>query len=84
MPYATLWVPSNGTSPDVTETTGLEVVKPINSWTAGVTIPTNNSTEVDPLVQYPLGKNGALDKPGKDNNYRGLDGIQRRAVFHQG
>jgi len=29
---------------------------------------------VDPLIQYPLNKNGGLDKPGKDNDhpYRGV------------
>jgi hypothetical protein len=81
---ATTFGSSNGTNPDVTETTGLEVVKPINSWTAGVTIPTNNSTEVDPLVQYPLGKNGALDKPGKDNNYRGLTEFNGALYFTKG
>jgi hypothetical protein len=63
---------SNGTEPDVTETTGLEVVKPINAAFASVPVPSGNSAEVDPLIQYPLGKNGALDKAGKDNNYRGL------------
>lgn len=75
---------SNGTSPDVTETTGLEVVKPINSWTAGVTIPANNSAEVDPLIQYPLGKNGGLDKPGKDNNYRGVTEFNGALYFTKG
>ena len=75
---------SNGTSPDVTETTGLEVVKPINSWTAGVTIPADNSAEVDPLIQYPLGKNGGLDKPGKDNNYRGVTEFNGALYFTKG
>ena len=75
---------ANGTSPDVTETTGLEVVKPINSWTAGVTIPANNSAEVDPLLQYALGKNGGLDKPGKDNNYRGVTEFNGALYFTKG
>ena len=74
----------NGTSPDVTETTGLEVVKPINSWHAGATIPAGNSAEVDPLIQYPLGKNGALDKAGKDNNYRGLTEFGGALYFTKG
>ena len=81
---ATTFGASNGTNPDVTETTGLEVVQPINSWTAGVTIPTNSSAEVDPLLQYPLGKNGALDKPGKDNNYRGLTEFNGALYFTKG
>ena len=50
---------SNGTNPDVTETTGLEVVQPINARIASVAIPANNSAEVDPLIQYRLGKKGA-------------------------
>ena len=81
---ATAFGAANGTNPDVTETTGLEVVKPINSWTAGVTIPTGNSAEVDPLLQYALGKNGALDKPGKDNNYRGVTEFNGALYFTKG
>jgi hypothetical protein len=81
---ATTFGSSNGTNPDVTETTGLDVVKPINSWTAGIPIPTNNSAEVDPLVQYPLGKNGALDKPGKDDNFRGLTEFNGALYFTKG
>ena len=75
---------ANGTSPDVTETTGLEVVKPINGRNASVTIPANNSAEVDPLIQYPLGKKGALDKPGKDNNYRGVTQFGNALFFTKG
>jgi hypothetical protein len=74
----------NGTSPDVTETTGLEVVKPIDSWTASALIPSGNSAEVDPLIQYPLGKNGAPDKAGKDNNYRGLTEFRGALYFTKG
>src|SRR5579862_3882562 len=74
----------NGTNPDVTETTGLEVVKPINSRSASVTIPAGNSAEVDPLLQFALGKNGALDKPGKDNNYRGLTEFEGALYFTKG
>ena len=81
---ATFGSASNGTTPDVTETTGLEVVKPLDSWTTGVTIPTANSAEVDPLLQYALGKNGALDKPGKDNNYRGLTEFNGALYFTKG
>jgi hypothetical protein len=75
---------SNGTSPDVTETTGLEVVKPIDARTAFAVIPTDDSAEVDPLIQYPLGKKGALDKPGKDNNYRGLTEFGGALYFTKG
>jgi hypothetical protein len=64
--------PSNGTDPDVTETTGLEAVKPINGWSINAPIPADNSAEVDPLLQFDLGKGGKPDKAGKDDNYRGL------------
>ena len=81
---ATFGSSSNGTNPDVTETTGLEVVKPLNRWTVGATIPAGNSAEVDPLIQYPLGKSGALDKPGKDNNYRGVTEFNGALYFTKG
>lgn len=74
----------NGTNPDVTETTGLEVVKPINGATINITIPPGDSAEVDPLIQYPLGKKGALDKPGKDNNYRGVTEFNGALYFTKG
>ena len=73
----------NGTNPDVTETTGLEVVTPINATSSNVP-PSGNSAEVDPLIQYPLGKNGALDKPGKDNNYRGVTEFNGALYFTKG
>jgi hypothetical protein len=76
--------PTNGTNPDVTETTGLEVVKPINSWSASALIPAGSSAEVDPLMQFALGKNGALDKPGKDNNYRGVTEFEGALYFTKG
>jgi hypothetical protein len=76
--------PSNGTNPDVTETTGLEVVKPINGPASSVAIPANNSAEVDPLIQYADGKGGALDKPGKDNNYRGITEYNGALYFTKG
>lgn len=81
---ATSFGASNGTNPDVTETTGLEVVQPINGRRSSVAIPANNSAEVDPLIQYPLGKKGALDKPGKDNNYRGLTEFGGALYFTKG
>jgi hypothetical protein len=76
--------PSNGTNPDVTETSGLEVVNPINAPFAHVAIPAGNSAEVDPLVQYSCGKNGKLDKAGKDNNYRGLTEFGGKLYFTKG
>lgn len=75
---------ANGTNPDVTTTTGVEVVKPIDSRWASVAIPPGNSAEVDPLHQYALGKNGALDKPGKDNNYRGITEYNGALYFTKG
>jgi hypothetical protein len=62
--------PSNGTNPDVTETTGLEVVQPIDALSSRVAIPAGNSAEVDPLLLFTFGTR--TDKPGKDNNYRGV------------
>lgn len=75
---------ANGTNPDVTTTTGVEAVKPIDSRWASVAIPAGNSAQVDPLIQYPLGKNGALDKPGKDNNYRGITEYNGALYFTKG
>ena len=75
---------SNGTNPDVTETTGLEAVKPIDARWARVPVPAGNSAEVDPLLQYALGKNGGLDKPGKDNNYRGVTEFGGALYFTKG
>jgi hypothetical protein len=75
---------SNGTNPDVTETTGLEVVNPINGHTAQVPIPAGNSAEVDPLLQFALGKKGALDKAGKDDNYRGITEYGGTLYFTKG
>jgi hypothetical protein len=79
---ATTFGASNGTNPDVTETTGLEVVRPIDAPWARV--PAGNSAEVDPLLQYALGKNGALDKPGKDDNYRGVTEFNGSLYFTKG
>jgi hypothetical protein len=75
---------SNGTNPDVTETTGLEAIKPIDGGSSSVSIPANGSAEVDPLIQYPLGKKGALDKPGKDDNYRGVTEFSGALYFTKG
>jgi hypothetical protein len=75
---------ANGTNPDVTETTGLEVVKPIDARSSNVTIPAGNSSEVDPLLQFPFGKNGALDKAGKDDNFRGVTEFGGALYFTKG
>jgi hypothetical protein len=79
---ATTFGSGNGTNPDVTETTGLEVVNPINAATSSVTIPANNSAEVDPLIQYTFGTK--QDKPGKDNNYRGITEYGGALYFTKG
>src|SRR5580692_1169441 len=74
---------ANGTNPDVTETTGLEVVTPINGATSSVAIPANNSAEVDPLIQYTFGT-AKPDKPGKDDNYRGVTEFGGALYFTKG
>lgn len=67
---ATTFGASNGTNPDVTETTGLEVVQPINAPSSNIAVPADNSAEVDPLMQFTFA--GKADKPGKDDNFRGI------------
>ncbi|HSZ08790.1 MAG TPA: hypothetical protein VK794_09660 [Steroidobacteraceae bacterium] len=81
---ATFGSASNGTTPDVTETTGLEAVNPIDGRSAGVAIPSGNSAEVDPLLQFGLGKKGADDKPGKDDNFRGITEFNGALYFTKG
>jgi hypothetical protein len=81
---ATFGSASNGTTPDVTETTGLEVVNPINGWSAAVTVPDGNSAEVNPLLQFGLGKKGADDKAGKDDNFRGITEHHDALYFTKG
>lgn len=73
--------PSNGTNPDVTETTGLEVVDPINSPWPSLTGPAN-SAQVDPLLLFKFGTKS--DKPGKDNNYRGMTEFDGALYFTKG
>jgi hypothetical protein len=75
---------SNGTNPDVTETTGLEVVTPLNASVVNATISSATSAEVDPLLQFPLNKNNTLDKPGKDTNYRGITEFGGALYFTKG
>jgi hypothetical protein len=73
----------NGTTPDVTETTGLEVVTPIDGLTSNVAIPANDSAEVDPLVQRQFGSSKP-DKAGKDDNFRGVTEYGGALYFTKG
>jgi hypothetical protein len=66
----------------VTETTGLEVVKPIDAPWPNVTIPTGNSAEADPLLQYKF--TSKPDKPGKDTNFRGVTEYGGALYFTKG
>jgi len=70
------------TNPDVTETTGLEAITPINASSSNVTIPPGNSAEVDPLLDFTF--NGKLDKAGKDDNFRGLTEYGGALYFTKG
>jgi hypothetical protein len=79
---ASTFGPGNGTNPDVTETTGVEVVKPINAANVQVKLPAGNSAEIDPLLQFTV--KGKLDKPGKDNNYRGIAEYRGALYFTKG
>ena len=73
---------SNGTNPDVTETTGLEVVNPINEPWPSLSVPAGNSAEVDPLLQFQF--TTKPDKPGKDDNYRGVTEYGGALYFTKG
>jgi hypothetical protein len=75
--------PGNGTNPDVTETTGLEVVNPIDGPSSGVAIPAGNSAEVDPLLQFTFVV-GKPDKAGKDDNFRGVTEFGGALYFTKG
>ena len=78
--------PPNGTDPDVTTTTGLVAVTPINAAVASALIPTGNSATVDPTLQFDCGKGNppAPDKAGKDNNYRGITEFGGALYFTKG
>ena len=80
---ATFGGASNGTNPDVTETTGLEVVNPVNASVVNATIASANSAEVDPLLQFTFGT-AKPDKPGKDDNYRGVTEFGGALYFTKG
>jgi hypothetical protein len=79
---ASTFGPSNGTNPDVTETTGLEVVNPIDAPSSDVAIPAGNSAEVDPLLQFVF--SGKTDKAGKDDNFRGVTEFGGALYFTKG
>ena len=81
---ATFGSSSNGTFPDVTETTGLEVVNPLGSSVVNTTIASATSAEVDPLLQFDFTGGKKPDKPGKDNNYRGLTEFGGALFFTKG
>jgi hypothetical protein len=73
---------NNGTNPNVTTTTGLEVVTPIDAASSNVSIPAGNSAQVDPFIQYQFGPKP--DKAGKDNNYRGITEYGGALYFTKG
>jgi hypothetical protein len=82
---ATFGSATNGTNPDVTETTGLEVVQPLNAPFADVT--PASSAEVDPLLDFLLSGTPAkpkLDKAGKDDNFRGVTEFEGALYFTKG
>ncbi|HEY0869230.1 MAG TPA: hypothetical protein VGD55_02435, partial [Acidothermaceae bacterium] len=74
--------PSNGTAPDVTETTGLEVVHPLDELWPSRWVPAGNSAEIDPLLQFTF--TTKPDKPGKDDNYRGVTEYGGALYFTKG
>ncbi len=68
------------TNPDVTETTGLEVINPLDWPTYNYgTIPQGNSEEVDPMFTSVSG-----NKAGKDSNYRGVTEYNGALYFTKG
>jgi hypothetical protein len=72
----------NNTNPNVTTTTGLEVVTPINAASSNASIPAGNSAQVDPFLQFQFG--AKPDKAGKDNNYRGITEFGGALYFTKG
>jgi hypothetical protein len=68
------------TNPDVTQTTGLEVVDPLlwPTYNYG-TIPTGNSQQVDPQYASVSGQ-----KAGKDSNFRGITEYNGALYFTKG
>jgi hypothetical protein len=80
---ATFGSNTNFTTPDVTETTGVEVVTPINASSASAAVPNGNSAEANPLLQLYENK-GKADKPGKDDNFRGITEYNGALYFTKG
>ena len=75
---------SNGTSPDVTETTGLEVVTPIDAALVERRDPARTTRrEVDPLIQYQFADAQARQARQRQQLPR-RDRVRRRALLHQG
>ncbi|HEY3638205.1 MAG TPA: hypothetical protein VGK90_08620 [Rhizomicrobium sp.] len=68
------------TNPDVTQTTGLEVINPLDWPTYNyAAIPAGNSQQVDPQYASISG-----DKAGKDNNFRGVTEYNGSLYFTKG
>ncbi len=71
---------NNCTDPDVTQTTGLEAINPLNWPSVDFgTIPTNNSEQVEPKYASVPG-----DKAGKDSNFRGVTEFNGALYFTKG
>jgi hypothetical protein len=68
------------TNPDVTQTTGLEVISPLD-WPSYnySTIPSGNSAQADPQYASVSG-----DKAGKDSNFRGVTEYNGALYFTKG
>jgi hypothetical protein len=76
---------TNGTNPDVTETTGLEAVTPINAAAWNTVTPTaSGSSEINPLLQMSFGSPPKADKAGKDDNFRGVTEFGGALYFTKG
>jgi hypothetical protein len=68
------------TNPDVTQTTGLEVVNPLEWPTYNYApIPSDNSAQADPQFSSVSG-----DKAGKDSNFRGITQFNGALYFSKG
>ena len=58
------------------------MVDPINAPWPSLTVPAGNSAEVDPLLLFKFGTK--TDKPGKDDNYRGVTEFGGALYFTKG
>lgn len=74
---------TNGTNPDVTETTGLEAVGPLNSpaWNTVTSLATLTANSAEVSQQFTLNSG---DKPGKDANFRGITEFGGALYFTKG